>query len=58
MGISQATYYKWKKKFAGLGVAEAKKLRNLEDENNRLKRLVADLTLDKLILQEVIEKKL
>lgn len=58
MGVSQATFYKWKKKYAGMGVSEAKKIRSLEDENARLKRLVADLTLDKHILQEAIEKKL
>ncbi|MFW7378371.1 MAG: transposase [Oligoflexus sp.] len=58
MGISQVTFYEWKKKYAGLGVSDAKRLRNLEDENNRLKKLVADLTLDKHILQEVIQKKL
>lgn len=58
MGISEATFYVWKKKYASLGVSELRKLRSLEDENNRLKRLVADLTLDKHILQEVIAKKL
>lgn len=57
-GVSAATFYKWKNKFAGMGVSEAKKLRRLEQENTRLKKLVADLTLDKHILQEVIEKKL
>ena len=45
-GVSQATFYKWKNKFAGMGVSEAKKLRHLEQENARLKKLVADLTLD------------
>ena len=54
MGISEAT----KKKYASLGVSELRKLRQLKDENGRLKRLVADLTLDKHILQEVIAKKL
>lgn len=58
MGISEATFYVWKKKYASLGVTELRKLRQLEDENGRLKRLVADLTLDKHILQEVIAKKL
>lgn len=57
MGVSQATFNKWQQKYAGMGVSEAKKLRNLEDENARLKRLLADLTLDKLILQEAMEKK-
>ncbi len=58
MGISEATFYVWKKKYASLGVSELRKLRHLENENGRLKRLVADLTLDKHILQEVIAKKL
>ena len=57
-GISDATFYVWKKKYASMGVSELRKLRQLEDENVRLKRLVADLTLDKHILQEVIAKKL
>jgi putative transposase len=48
----------WKKKYASMGVSELRKLRQLEDENGRLKKLVADLTLDKHILQEVIAKKL
>jgi len=58
LGISQQTFYRWKKKFAGMGVAELRRLRQLEDENKRLKQLVADLTLDKHMLQEVIRKKL
>lgn len=58
LGISEATFYVWKKKYASLGVSELRKLRQLEAENARLKRLVADLTLDKHILQEVIAKKL
>lgn len=58
LGISQATFYKWKKKYDGMGVTEAKRLRSLEQENARLKKLVADLSLDKHMLQEVIEKKL
>ncbi len=58
MGISEATFYVWKKKYASMGVSELRKLRQLEDENGRLKKLVADLTLDKHILQEVIAKKL
>ncbi len=57
-GISEATFYVWKKQYANLGVSELRKLRLLEDENARLKRLVADLTLDKHILQEVIAKKI
>jgi putative transposase len=50
MGISEVTFYRWKKKYAGLGVAELRRLKQLEDENRRLKRLVADLTLDKQML--------
>ena len=56
-GISEATFYIWKKKYAHLGVSELRKLRSLEDENNRLKRLVADLTLDKHMLAEALRKK-
>ena len=56
MGISEATYYNWKKKFGGLGVTELRRLRQLEEENNRLKQIVADLTLDKQMLQEVLKK--
>jgi len=57
MGISEATFYNWKKKFAGLGVTELRRLRQLEDENQRLKKLVADLSLDKEMLQEVLNQK-
>ena len=57
MGISEATFYHWKKKFGGMGVTELRRLRQLEEENQRLKRLVADLSLDKEMLQEVIKKK-
>ena len=57
MGVSEATFYVWKKKYAHLGVSELRKLKQLEDENTRLKRLVADLTLDRHILQEVLRKK-
>lgn len=57
LGISEATFYIWKKKYASLGVSELRRLRQLEEENSRLKRLVADLTLDKQILSEVIRKK-
>ena len=56
--ISQATYFNWKKKFGGLLPSEVKRLRQLEDENNRLKRIVADLSLDKEMLQDVIRRKL
>ena len=57
-GISQATYFNWKKKYAGLMPSEMKRLRELEDENGRLKRIVADLSLDKEMLQDVIKRKL
>jgi len=58
MGISEATFYNWKKKFGGLGVSELRRLRQLEEENFKLKQIVADLTLDKHMLQDVIKKKL
>lgn len=57
MGVSEATFYRWKKQFAGMGVAEIRRLKQLEEENRRLKQLVADLTLDKQMLQEVLSKK-
>jgi putative transposase len=58
MGISQATFFNWKKKYGGLGVSELRRLRQLEEENHQLKKLVADLSLDKQMLQDVIKKKL
>lgn len=58
MGISEATFYNWKKKYGGLGVSELRRLKQLEEENARLKRMVADLSLDKQMLQEVVQKKL
>tara|TARA_R110002072_G_scaffold284396_5_gene448699 strand:+ start:28175 stop:28441 length:267 start_codon:yes stop_codon:yes gene_type:complete len=58
MGISEATFYNWKKKYGGLGVSELRRLNQLEDENQRLKRMVADLSLDKQMLQDVLSKKL
>ena len=58
MGVSEPTFCRWKKKFDGLGIAEVRRLRELEDENKRLKALVADLSLDKQILQDVLSKKL
>lgn len=58
MGISEATFYRWKKQFGGMGVAEVRRLKQLEEENRQLKRLVADLTLDKQMLQDVLSKKL
>ena len=57
LGISEQTFYRWKKQFAGLGVAELRKLRTLEEENRKLKQLVADLSLDKKMLQDVLSKK-
>lgn len=57
MGVSEATFYVWRRKYAHLGVTELRKLKQLEEENARLKRLVADLTLDRHILQEVLRKK-
>jgi putative transposase len=56
-GISGQTFYRWKKKFGQMAPSEIKKLKQLEDENRRLKGLVADLTLDKQMLQEVLRKK-
>ena len=56
MGISEATFYNWKKKFGGLGITELRRLRQLEEENSQLKKLVADLSLDKQILQDVLKK--
>ena len=57
MGIAEQTFYRWKKKYAGLGVAELRRLKQLEDENKKLKRLVADLSLDKKMLQDVVQGK-
>lgn len=57
-GISQATYSNWKKKYAGLLPSEMRRLRELEDESSRLRRIVADLTLDREMLQDVIKRKL
>jgi putative transposase len=58
LGVSEQTFYRWKRKFAGMGIAELRRLRQLEEENRKLKQLVADLTLDKHMLQEVLRKKL
>lgn len=58
MGISDATFYNWKKKYGGLGPSELRRLKQLEEENAKLKRLVADLSLDKAMLQDVLAKKL
>jgi len=57
MGISKQTFYTWKRKYAGMGISELRELRRLREENRKLKQLVADLTLDKHILQEVLSKK-
>jgi len=57
MGVSEQTFYTWRRKYAGMGVAELRKVKQLEDENRKLKSLVADLTLDKHMLQEVLRKK-
>ena len=56
-GITEQTFYRWKKRFAGMGVAEVRRLRILEEENRKLKQLVADLSLDKQMLQDVLRKK-
>jgi putative transposase len=58
LGCSEASFYIWKNRYGNLGMTEVKELRQLRDENARLKRLVADLTLDKHILSEVVRKKL
>jgi putative transposase len=58
LGVTEQRFYRWKRKYAGMGVAELRRPKLLEEENRRLKQLVADLTLDKHMLQEVIGKKL
>ncbi len=58
MGVSQATFYRWKKVYGGLMPSEVRRLKQLEEENTRLRKLVADLTLDKEMLSEVVRKKL
>ena len=58
MGVTEQSFYRWKRKYAGMGVAELRRLKLLEDENRRLKLLVADLALDKEMLQDVLRKKL
>ena len=58
MGSSEQTFYRWKKQYAGMGVAEVRRLKQLEEENRKLKQLVADLSLDKVMLQDVIRSKL
>jgi len=56
-GISEQTFYRWKKQYAGLEVDQVRELKQLQEENARLKRLVVDLTLDKTMLQDVLSKK-
>lgn len=58
VGISEQTFYRWKKRYAGLEVDQVRQLKQLQEENVRLKRVVADLTLDKVMLQDVLSKKL
>ena len=58
MGVSDVTFYRWKELYTHLGVAEIRRLKQLEEDNRRLKQLVADLTLDKQMLQDVLSKKL
>lgn len=58
MGVTEQSFYRWKRRYAGLGVSELRKLKQLEQENRKLKQLVADLTLDKQMLQDVLRKKL
>ncbi len=58
MGVTEQSFYRWKRKFTGLGITELRRLKQLEEENRKLKSLVADLSLDKHMLQEVIAKKL
>ena len=58
MGVSEQTFYRWKKKYVGLGMSELRRLKQLEEENRKLKQMVADLSLDKHMLQEVLSKKL
>ena len=58
MGISEQTFFRWKKKFAGMGIAEVRRLKQLEEENRKLKQLVADLSLDKAMLQDALKGKL
>ena len=57
VGISEQTFYRWKKHYVGLEIDQVRQLKQLQEENQRLKRLVADLTLDKTMLQDVLAKK-
>jgi putative transposase len=56
LGVTEQTFYRWKRKFAGMGVVELRRLRQVEEENRKLKQLVADLSLDKHMLQEALQK--
>jgi putative transposase len=58
LGVSEQSFYRWKRKYQGIGLAELRRLRQLEDENRKLKKIVADLSLDKHILQDVLSKKI
>jgi putative transposase len=58
MGITEQTFYRWKRKYGGLGTGELRRLKQLEEENRQLKQMVADLSLDKHMLQDVLSKKL
>ena len=57
LGVSEATFYLWKKKYAGMGMTELRRLKQLEEENRKHKQMVADLSLDKHMLQDVLSKK-
>ena len=57
MGISEQTFYRWKKQYAGLQSDQVREFKQLQDENARLKKVVAELTLDKVILQDIVQKK-
>lgn len=57
IGVSEQTFYRWKRKYVGMGVTELRRIRQLEEENRKLKKIVADLSLDKHMLQEVLSKK-
>jgi putative transposase len=57
MGVSEQSFYRWKRKYTGMGVAELRRLKQLEEENRKLKKIVADLMLDKQMLQDVLKKK-
>jgi putative transposase len=58
LGVSEQTFYTWKRKYSGIGLSELRELRQLRDENGKLKKLVADLSLDRHMLQEIVRKKL